>query len=288
MRYTIGLLLLLCIALAGCTAPPPATMHSEPELKYLLLDHYGEDRFFYCDPDYYPISHGDEQEKAIEAFPAIQNDTAEFATITARLELRPPYSDEAKLEIYREHKMLRAVPLTPRDADSYTYTLALGDESDGRRVAGVISTGGRIREESSEKAFLTCPICLAAGTLIATPSGPVPVEEIREGTIVWTAGAGGDPIASPVLLVSRTPAPLMHTMVHVRLDDGRSVVASPGHPTADGRPLGLLETGDVVDGTLIASVERVPYPGEYTYDLLPAGDTRSYWADGVLLGSTLG
>ncbi len=287
MRYVIGLLL-LCVALAGCTAPPSTTTYTAPGLKYLLLDHYGEDRFFYCDPDYYPISRGDEQEKALETFPAIRNDTAEFAAITARLELRPPYSDEAMLAIYREHKKLQAIPLTPRDADSDTYTMALGNESDGRRVAGIISTGGAIREESSEKAFLTCPICLAAGTLIATPSGPVPVEEIREGAIVWTAGAGTDRIAAPVLLASRTPAPPGHTMVRVRLADGRRVEASPGHPTADGHPLGELEAGDVLDGALIASVERVPYGGDYTYDILPAGDTGSYWADGVLLGSTIG
>jgi len=29
------------------------------------------------------------------------------------------------------------------------------------------------------------------------------------------------------------------------------------------------------------------YAGEKTYDLLPAGDTGVYWANGILLGSTL-
>ena len=175
MRLLPGVLL-LAIALSGCAAPPPAATYTEPQLKYLLLDRYGDDRFFYCDPDEYPISRDDESERALEAFPAIMNDTAEFAAITARTGLSPPYSDEAKLAIYREHKKLRAVPLAPRSADSYRYTLALGTEAGGRRVSGVVRTDGTIREETSEKALLTCPICLVAGTQIETPAGPVPVE----------------------------------------------------------------------------------------------------------------
>jgi hypothetical protein len=31
----------------------------------------------------------------------------------------------------------------------------------------------------------------------------------------------------------------------------------------------------------------VPYDGTRTYDLLPAGATGTYWANGVLLSSTL-
>ena len=89
-------------------------------LKYLLLDHYGEDGFFFCDPDYYPISRGDEQAKAIETFPATRNSTDEFDAILNRTGLQPPFSDEAKLTIYREHKRLQAIPLTPATADSFT------------------------------------------------------------------------------------------------------------------------------------------------------------------------
>jgi hypothetical protein len=266
----------------------PGGLYSEPQLKYLLLDHYGEDQFFYCDPDYYPVSHGDEQEKAIEAFPVIQNDTAEFAAIIQRTGVSPPYSDEEKLEVYREHKRFQAIPLTPRTSDSYTYTMALGNESDGRRVSGIIFTDGTIREESSEKAFLTCPICLAAGTLIATPAGPVPVEEIREGTVVWTPDVRGNRVAAPVVRVSRTRVPPGHVVVRVLLAAGRSVAASPAHPTADDRHLGLLEAGDQLDGDVVVNVEHISYSGNYTFDLLPAGGTGSYWANGVLLGSTLG
>jgi hypothetical protein len=266
----------------------PEGQYTEPQLKYRLLDHYGEDQFFFCDPDYYPVSRGDEQEKAIESFPAIQNDTAEFAAIAERKGLFPPYSDEAKLTVYREHKKLQAIPLTPGTAGSYSYTMALGNKTDGRRASGIILTDGTIREESDEKAFLTCPVCLAAGTIIATPAGPVPVAELREGTVVWTADDSGDRVAAPVLRISRTRAPPWHVVVRVRLADGRSVAASPAHPTVDDRHLGALRAGDWLDGAVVAGVDLMPYSGDYTYDLLPAGGTGSYWADGILLGSTLG
>ena len=37
----------------------------------------------------------------------------------------------------------------------------------------------------------------------------------------------------------------------------------------------------------MTSVGRVRYDGGATFDILPAGATGLYWANGVLLGSTL-
>jgi hypothetical protein len=78
-----------------------------------------------------------------------------------------------------------------------------------------------------------------------------------------------------------------HMMVHVRLADGRELLASPGHRTADGRQLGSLATGDKLDGSGITLWELIPYAGDRTYDLLPAGPTGTYWANGIQLSSTL-
>jgi hypothetical protein len=114
------------------------------------------------------------------------------------------------------------------------------------------------------------------------------VEDLREGMIVWTAGATGERIAAPVLLTGRTRAPPGHEVVQVRLADGRTVAASPGHPTAGGVPLGALRPGEPLDGTAVTAVGAVLYGGTVTYDLLPAGPSGGYWADGILLGSTLG
>ena len=68
--------------------------------------------------------------------------------------------------------------------------------------------------------------------------------------------------------------------------DGRSVDASPGHPLAVGRRVGDLRAGDPVHGSLVISAELVPYAGR-TWDLLPAGPTDVYRAEGVPLRSTL-
>jgi hypothetical protein len=75
--------------------------------------------------------------------------------------------------------------------------------------------------------------------------------------------------------------------VRLVLGDGRVVLVSPGHPTADGRRVGALRAGDPIDGAHVAAAERVAYGGGATYDVLPAGATGAYWANGVLLGSTL-
>jgi len=132
-----------------------------------------------------------------------------------------------------------------------------------------------------------CPICLSAATHIATPAGDVVVTAIHVGTLVWTQGADGSRVAAPVIAVGSTPVPAGHLMVHVMLADGRQLWASPGHRTADGRPLGSLAVGDVVDGSRVGGWEVVAYSGDRTYDLLPAGPTGFYWAGGILLSSTL-
>jgi len=131
-----------------------------------------------------------------------------------------------------------------------------------------------------------CPICLPQGTQIATPSGPVPVEGIRAGAVVWSLDEAARRVAVPVLIVGSTPV-IDHQIVKIRLGDGRTVSASAGHPDRSGRPLGSLVAGDRLDGEAIVETVVVPYRGERTYDLLPGGVTGIYFADGVPLASTL-
>jgi len=45
--------------------------------------------------------------------------------------------------------------------------------------------------------------------------------------------------------------------------------------------------GDRVDGATVVAATTVRLTDGGTYDLLPSGPTGTYWADGVLLGSTL-
>ena len=131
------------------------------------------------------------------------------------------------------------------------------------------------------------PACLSVGTQIDTPSGSVSVEDLKSGDIVWTVSRAGERIAAPLLRVSHTLASSVHQVVHIVLSDGRELWASPRHPTGDGRLLGELGLGDLLDGASVTSVDLVPYAGSATYDLLPASDTGFYWANGILIGSTL-
>jgi hypothetical protein len=45
--------------------------------------------------------------------------------------------------------------------------------------------------------------------------------------------------------------------------------------------------GQEILGERITRITEVPYQHPFTYDILPDSDTGAYFADGVLMGSTL-
>lgn len=132
-----------------------------------------------------------------------------------------------------------------------------------------------------------CPICLAANTLIDTPSGRVFIKDLQVGVLIWTIDKSGNRIPGIVLEISKVPVLPTHQMVHLILADGRELFVSPLHPTFDGRTVGALAVGDRYDGADVVSIQIVPYSESATYDLLPSGETGFYWANGILIGSTL-
>jgi hypothetical protein len=291
----LGLALAACgsSGLASPTPTPPAPSPSQltlavPQLKYRVMDQLG--RPWFCDPDFFPVGRGDEGQRAQEKLPEIQRDADTFAAIVAHLKLpsAPPYTADQQLAIYRDWKTLNALELKPvNDGWGFAY-LAMRNTGGGERVDGRVAADGRVTVINRQQAGPPqCPICLALGTRIATPSGDVAVQDLRVGDVVWTIDVAGARIAAPLIAVGSTPVPATHQVVRLALDDGRLVLVSPGHPTADGRRVGDLAVGDTLDGAPIASVERVAYTGGATYDILPAGPTGEYWANGVLLGSTL-
>ena len=286
--------MVLACAACGAITPGPAPAVGTPltvsQLKFKVIDSVG--RPVYCDPDYYPIARvGGEQANAITQYPAIKADGEAYPAIVAHENLPAgDLTDAQKLVLYRAWKLLRALTLTPAGADyafSYrvqstngtaSYLLATGTV----RVDGIVTASSRTPTGPPN-----CPICLAAADLISTPSGDVRVTEIKVGMLVWTASADGARIAVPVLEIGNTQVPTGHLMVHLVLADGRDLLASPGHRTADGRALGSLAAGDPLDGSAIIRWELVPYAGGRTYDILPAGPTGDYWANGILLSTTL-
>ncbi len=260
------------------------------QLKFKVMDTVGVPVF--CDPDFYPIARlGGEQASADTYYPQIRADAEVYSAIVAHENLPSGDLDEAqKLTLYRAFKRLRALVLTKTD-DSYSFEFRaekLGSNNTIELVDGSVLIDGVVTVTSRTPSGMPpCPICLAAATLIATPNGDVRVTDVKPGMLVWTVSNDGTRIAAPVLEVGSMPVPSGHVMVHLGLADGRELLASPGHRTADGRPLGTLAAGDEVDGSIVTTWELVPYAGERTYDILPAGTTGRYWANGILLSSTL-
>lgn len=132
-----------------------------------------------------------------------------------------------------------------------------------------------------------CPICLAKNTLIDTPQGQIFVQDFKKGAKVWTTDISGRRVIGVVIKTSKTSVPFDHKMVKLILQDGRMLLVSPGHPTIDGHTVGDIIVGDEYANSRVISVDRVVYNQEFTYDILPTGETGFYFANGIILDSTL-
>jgi hypothetical protein len=272
------------------TPSPTDQPRTTAELKVALIEEFGQ--LWYCDPDYYPVARDDEKRLAIERFDEIRADQDAFAAILAHFGWDGgPFSDDQKLRIYRLWKQLNAMFLERTDGGAFAFDLSFlkqADEESGWHIRGTIARDGEISVDMREPGSPpNCPICLARGVMIATPDGPRRVQTMRVGDAIWTVDAAGHRIRGQVLTVGSMRAPRAHQVVQLRLDDGRVLRASPGHPLADGRLLGTLRIGDRVDGARVIGVRRLPYGNGATYDLLAGGPTGSYWANGIILDSTL-
>jgi hypothetical protein len=280
----------LFVVACGSAAPGPiGTPLSLYQLKFRVIDSVGAP--VYCDPDLYPIAReGGEQSNANSAYPTIRAQADLYAVIVAHEHLPSgDLTDAQKLAVYRAYKVLKALTLT-QSGNEYTFEFRARSPVQGAvelvkgnvRVDGVVTVTSRTQSGPPN-----CPICLASSTMIATPGGAVRVVDIRPGMLVWTTTREGLRVVAPVLEIGSTQVPSSHRMVHLTLADGRELLASPGHETADGRALGSFAAGEKLDGSTIKLWALVPYAGDRTYDLLPAGGTGTYWANGILLSSTL-
>jgi hypothetical protein len=287
MRLVAAVLVAAALSLAACGGGPATGSPLTPvQLKYRLLEQVGP--IAYCDRDQYPLArevtpdYVDQQLAYIRA-----HDPQTYQAILDHYHLSAPTTDQQKLQVYNDYKALAALELHA-NGDRYDFAYAVEDQAGkvSTRVTGTIDRLGSITIQARTPTRLMCPICLAATTLIDTPLGQVPVTSLHPGMAVWTVNAAGQRQAGVVLEVGSMPAPAGHAVVHLVLADGRQVWVSPGHPTADRRRVGDLAPGQPFDGSRVVVADRVPYSGA-TYDLLPSGPTGAYWADGILLVSTL-
>jgi hypothetical protein len=141
---------------------------------------------------------------------------------------------------------------------------------------------------SAVRAQVTCTleaVCASGDTPIATADGERPIASIRPGDMVYSADHGALRLV-PVLEVGRT-AVFHHQVIALRLSNGAELRMSAGHPLADGRRMGSLKAGDLLEGAIVVERDELPYDEPYTYDILPASESRAYVAAGVLVGTTL-
>ena len=256
------------------------------DFKYRLVAQFGAP--FFCDPDLYPVAHEVADETIIQRVADLKKTLPEYQAILRHLGLASTtnLSIEQTRAVYAEGKLLDSITLKPV-GDQYEFSLRVGASRSGEAVSGVIDPSGAITVASRTPAALNCPICLAVNTLIDTPQGQIAIQDVQPGIPVWTLDAIGARRAAPVLEIIRRPVPVGFGIVRVVLDDGRQVLVSPNHPLLDGRVIGELNAGDFLDGAFVQSAVREPYAGEWTFDILPEGVSGAYWANGILLKSTL-
>jgi hypothetical protein len=306
MRQLARTLLLaaLVAACGGAAATPGPTVIPGPsggptggpaldagQLRLLVMDRLGER--WYCDPDEYPIAHGTELERAIERWDEMVAEGVVFKAVAAKLGINVggAVTDAQKQAIYHIWKNAMSIPMDPVGDGLYRFdytAMPVAGNAMGVRTAGLIDAAGTMTIESQAPAGEpNCPICLARGQRVDTPSGSIAVDALHLGDQIWTIDAAGRRVAGTVIALGSTEAPAGHVVIHLTLADGRSVTASPGHPLADGRQLGTLALGDMVDGSPIVGLETLPYGGGATFDLVASGATGWYYVDGVPLGTTL-
>lgn len=129
--------------------------------------------------------------------------------------------------------------------------------------------------------------CLPGSTLIDTPQGQKLITEIQVGDSVWTADELGMRQQAIVIKTNKQPVPSTHQMLHIAFEDGRTLTASPNHPTFNYQLLDSLVVSEGYNNSFITKLEKLDYIEEFTYDILASGSTGNYWAEKVLIGSTL-
>ena len=286
----LSVLLPVLTACGGAAAPSVGPPRAGAELKLAVLDAVGG-HLDYCDPDVFPVARTNPLEAARTRLPTIRADGTVFNAILAHEQLRPDqqFTADQLIAINNLYKQMQAIDLQPARSGFTFSVLVLSQATPNRnqRLAGTVSDSGVVTIDHRDPGErVNCPICLAAGVRIASPSGDIPVQDVRAGARVWTTDLAGQRLVGVVLETGSTKAPIGHEVVSLRLADGRSVVASPGHPTVDSRSVGDLRPGDLIDGSRVVATDLVSYAGT-TYDLLPSGPTGTYFANGIPLGSTL-
>ncbi len=126
------------------------------------------------------------------------------------------------------------------------------------------------------------PICCSYNTRIKTAGIEKNISDIKEKDLVISDEN------KPVNVIKTSKVEVKnHNVLKITLNDATILELSPGHPTSDGRTVKDLMVGDKIDNRMVIETRLIPYKYKYTYDILPDSKSGNYYANGVLIGSTL-
>jgi Hint domain len=153
----------------------------------------------------------------------------------------------------------------------YTY---VGDETDGSGAVGqdshgnyfLFSENGGIPDGQNLNNFKAeaLPLCFAAGTLIRTPRGDVPVEQLNAGDLVETSTGASRPVKwiGHRVIDCRKHGPKAALPIRIAADafgpdrPSQDLVVTPGHSICvDLIGETFVSAGNLVNGASIAQVE---------------------------------
>lgn len=122
--------------------------------------------------------------------------------------------------------------------------------------------------------------CLAEGTRIDTPTGPVAVGKLKTDDLV--IGFGGEPVA--VLQIHQYPEDAAASRhLTVNFADGAEIQLSRRH-RINGTPAGQLEPGDRINGHLVTGVSSLSGVSR-SFDLLT--EDQGYRIHGIPVNSMI-
>lgn len=123
--------------------------------------------------------------------------------------------------------------------------------------------------------------CCSKDTKVLTTYGEKSISNIKVGDFVLTENNKFE----KVIMINKVPV-LNHMVLQLTFSDKTILKVSPNHPTADMRLVKDLKAGDLLTKEII-EIKLIPYNYKYTYDILPDSLTGTYYANGILIGSTL-
>lgn len=151
---------------------------------------------------------------------------------------------------------------------------------------GMTYSNGCVAKSRGVKSFTKgeCqnPNCLSPDTRIKTDGIQKRIADIKVGDIVIS----DDDNKVKVIKIKKIEAK-KYKILKVEFNDGTILEISPNHPTSDGRLFKDLMMGDIVNNRIVIETKLIQYNYKYTYDILPDSEKGNYYANSVLVGSTL-